>query len=85
MECFGQMCSRQSVWVRTSHVCFMLGRFLLNGHKRRSLAFQVLAISLALWGVLMGVGQLQNPVIEIFGNASRLFGPVPQMLSASRW
>ena len=54
--------------------------FLLNGHKRRSLAFQVLAIALALWGVLMGVGQLQNPVIETFGNASRLFGPVPQML-----
>ena len=30
--------------------------FLLNGHRRRSLAFQVLAIALALWGVLMGVG-----------------------------
>ena len=35
--------------------------FLLNGHKRGSLAFQVLAFALALWGVLMGVGQLQNP------------------------
>jgi len=54
--------------------------FLLNGHKRGSLAFQVLAFALALWGVLMGVGQLQNPAIEAFGNASRLFGPVPQML-----
>jgi diguanylate cyclase (GGDEF)-like protein len=52
--------------------------FYLNGHKRGSLAFQVLAVSLALWAVLMGVGQLQNP--WVFGTASRLFGPVPQML-----
>jgi diguanylate cyclase (GGDEF)-like protein len=54
--------------------------FLLSGHRRGSLAFQVLAIALAMWGVLMGVGQIQNPVIEMFGNALRLFGPVPQML-----
>ena len=54
--------------------------FYLNGHKRGSLAFQVLAFSLALWAVLMGVGQLHNPWIEAFGSASRLFGPVPQML-----
>ena len=54
--------------------------FYLNSHKRGSLAFQVLAVSLALWAVLMGVGQLQNPWTEMFGNASRLFGPVPQML-----
>jgi len=54
--------------------------FLLNGHRRGSLAFQVLAIALAMWGVLMGVGQIENPLIEMFGNALRLFGPVPQML-----
>ncbi|HEY1676657.1 MAG TPA: diguanylate cyclase [Candidatus Sulfotelmatobacter sp.] len=54
--------------------------FLLSGHRRGSLAFQVLAFALALWGVLMGVGQIQNPVIVMFGNALRLFGPVPQML-----
>ena len=54
--------------------------FLLNGHKRGSLAFQVLAVALALWGVLMGVGQLQNPIIESFGSALRLFGPAPQLL-----
>ena len=54
--------------------------FLLNGHKRGSFAFQVLAFALALWGVLMGVGPIQNPVIDMFGNALRLFGPVPQML-----
>src|SRR5215475_12244349 len=54
--------------------------FYVNGHKRGSLAFQVLAFALALWGVLMGVGQIQNPLMEMFGSASRLFGPVPQML-----
>src|SRR5579862_2909544 len=54
--------------------------FYVNGHKRGSLAFQVLAFALALWGVLMGVGQIQNPWMEMFGSASRLFGPVPQML-----
>ncbi|HEX8813320.1 MAG TPA: GAF domain-containing protein, partial [Terracidiphilus sp.] len=54
--------------------------FYVNSHKRGSLAFQVLAIALALWAVLMAVGQLQNPWMEMFGNASRLFGPVPQML-----
>ena len=54
--------------------------FYVNGHKRGSLAFQVLAFALALWGVLMGVGHIQNPWMEVFGSASRLFGPVPQML-----
>jgi diguanylate cyclase (GGDEF)-like protein len=54
--------------------------FYVNGHKRGSLAFQVLAGSLALWAVLMGVGQLHSPLGENFGSASRLFGPVPQML-----
>jgi len=56
------------------------GVFYLNGHKRGSLAFQVLGVSLSLWAVLMGVGQLQNPWVEQFGSATRLFGPVPQML-----
>ncbi len=54
--------------------------FLLNGHKRRSLAFQVLACALALWAVLIGTGQLLNPLLESFGSAVRLFGPFPQML-----
>jgi diguanylate cyclase (GGDEF)-like protein len=54
--------------------------FYLNSHRRKSLAFWVLAVSLAFWAVLMGVGQLQNQWTEMFGNASRLFGPVPQML-----
>jgi diguanylate cyclase (GGDEF)-like protein len=55
--------------------------FYLSGHKRGSLAFQVLAISLAFWAILMGMGQLQPPPsLGLFGTASRLFGPVPQML-----
>ncbi len=54
--------------------------FYVNGHRRGSLAFQVLAVSLALWAVLMGVGQVQNPWVQRFGSANRLFGPVPQML-----
>jgi diguanylate cyclase (GGDEF)-like protein len=54
--------------------------FYFNGQRRGSLAFQVLAISLALWAVLMAMGQLQSPLGESFVNANRLFGPVPQML-----
>src|SRR5271165_2169821 len=54
--------------------------FYVNGQRRGSLAFQVLAVSLALWAVLLGVGQLQGPLGEPFGSANRLFGPVPQML-----
>ncbi len=54
--------------------------FYLYAHKRRSLAFQVLALSLALWAVLMGLGQLQSPWQQTLGTPSRLFGPVPQML-----
>lgn len=54
--------------------------FYLNGHRRGSLAFQVLAVSLALWAVLMGVGPLHDPWGETLGSASRLLGPVPQML-----
>ena len=54
--------------------------FYVNGHKRGSLAFQVLAVSLALWAALMAVGQMQSPIGAMFGNVSRLFGPVPQML-----
>ena len=54
--------------------------FYLNGHWRGSLAFQVLSWALAFWGVLLLVDQIQNPWMKMFDNASRLFGPVPQML-----
>src|SRR5580692_10655755 len=54
--------------------------FYVNSQKRGSLAFQVLAVSLALWAALLAVGQVQGPLGEPFGSANRLFGPVPQML-----
>ncbi|MGC1371847.1 MAG: hypothetical protein WA824_06875, partial [Candidatus Sulfotelmatobacter sp.] len=54
--------------------------FYLNGHRRGSLAFKVLAFALALWGVLMGAGQFRNPWGARFGSAANYLGPVPQML-----
>ena len=54
--------------------------FYVNSQRRGSLAFQVLAISLALWAALLAVGQMQGPLGEPFGSANRLFGPMPQML-----
>jgi diguanylate cyclase (GGDEF)-like protein len=54
--------------------------FYFNGYKRGSLAFKVLGAALALWAALMGMGQLHSPWGETLGSASRLLGPVPQML-----
>ncbi|MFY9911573.1 MAG: diguanylate cyclase [Candidatus Sulfotelmatobacter sp.] len=54
--------------------------FYINGHRRGSLAFKVLAFALALWGVLMGAGQFRNPWGARFGSAANYLGPVPQML-----
>ena len=54
--------------------------FYINGHRKGSLAFKVLAFSLALWAVLMGAGQFRNPWGLRFGSAANYLGPVPQML-----
>ena len=54
--------------------------FYVNGHRRGSLAFKVLAFALALWAVLMGAGQFRNPWGARFGSAANYLGPVPQML-----
>ena len=54
--------------------------FYLNGHRRGSLAFKVLAFALALWAVLMGAGQFHDPWGARFGSAANYLGPVPQML-----
>jgi diguanylate cyclase (GGDEF)-like protein len=40
----------------------------------------LLAISLALWSVLMAAGEFQNPFIQKFGNLGHVLGPIPQML-----
>src|SRR5581483_8220681 len=39
--------------------------FYRHAHRRNSLAFRLLAMSLALWAVLMAVGQFRNPFIEL--------------------
>src|ERR1700730_14748082 len=54
--------------------------YYINGHRRGSLAFKVLAFALALWAVLMGAGQFRNPWGARFGSAANYLGPVPQML-----
>jgi diguanylate cyclase (GGDEF)-like protein len=54
--------------------------FYRYAHRKNSLAFTFLAISLALWAVLMVFGGVPNPSQVIFGNAERFLGPVPQML-----
>ena len=54
--------------------------FYRYAHRRNSLAFRLLAMSLALWAVLMAVGQFRNPFVELFGVSGQLLGPVPQML-----
>jgi diguanylate cyclase (GGDEF)-like protein len=54
--------------------------FYIRGHRRGSLAFQVLGLALALWAALIGVGQMQSPWGNRLGSASSMFGPVPQML-----
>src|SRR5580692_7747335 len=54
--------------------------FYRYAHRKNSLAFTFLAISLALWAVLMVFGGLQNPFRAMFGMAERSLGPIPQML-----
>ena len=54
--------------------------FYRHAHRKNSLAFTLLAVSLALWAVLMVFGELQNPFVAMFGTAGHLLGPIPQML-----
>ena len=54
--------------------------FYLHAHHKGSAAFKILAVSLALWAVLMGASQSGSPGMEMFGNVGHLLGPVPQML-----
>jgi len=56
--------------------------FYFYAHRRNSLAFRMLAISLALWAALMGAGQFRHPFLELFGRAGEFLGPIPQMLLA---
>ena len=58
--------SPHSAWI-WGWLCILLycsAVFLFSGHRRGSLAFQVLAVALACGRVLMGVGQLENPFMR---------------------
>jgi len=54
--------------------------FYRHAHRKNSLAFTLLAVSLALWAVLMIFGELSNPFMQMFGTAGHFLGPIPQML-----
>jgi len=57
------------------------GHYYLYAHRKNSLAFQLLAVALALWAVLMGLGEFRNPFVELLGDAGQFsLGPIPQML-----
>src|SRR5438105_10300715 len=54
--------------------------FYRYAYQKGSLAFRLLAISLAVWAMLMGSGEFQNPFLEKFGSLGHFLGPIPQML-----
>ena len=54
--------------------------FYRYAYQKGSLAFRLLAISLAVWAVLMGSGEFQNPFLQRFGSLGHFLGPIPQML-----
>jgi GAF domain-containing protein len=54
--------------------------FYRHAHRKNSLAFKLLAVSLALWAVLMVFGELRNPFVAMLGTAGHFLGPIPQML-----
>ena len=54
--------------------------FYRYAHRKNSLAFTFLAVSLALWAVLMVFGQMSSFVRCHAGVAGHFLGPIPQML-----
>ena len=56
--------------------------FYFYSHRRNSLAFRLLGLSLAFWALLMGAGQLHSPFLQPLGRLGDFLGPVPQMLLA---
>src|SRR5208282_4262442 len=54
--------------------------FYLYAHRRSSAAFTLLAVSLALWAVLLASIQSNSPWAEMFGSVGHVLGPIPQML-----
>jgi diguanylate cyclase (GGDEF)-like protein len=56
--------------------------FYRYAFRRNSVAFRMLAFSLALWGALIGAGQFHQPFLEVVGQFGGFLGPIPQMLLA---
>ena len=56
--------------------------FYRYAFRKNSVAFRVLAFSLALWAALMGAGQFRQPFLELFGRLGDFLGPIPQMALA---
>ncbi len=54
--------------------------FYQHAHRKNSLAFRLLSLSVALWAVLMAWGQFPNLASDVFGMTGHLLGPVPQLL-----
>lgn len=54
--------------------------FYRYAHRKNSLAFTLLSVSLAFWAALMWVGQFRAPLVEMLGVPGQLLGPIPQML-----
>src|SRR4029077_12299608 len=54
--------------------------FYVHAHRKGSVAFQLLAFSLAFWAVLLGSIQSNTPWMEMFGSVGHVLGPAPQML-----
>ncbi len=52
------------------------------GFRRDSIAFRMLAFSLALWGALMGAGQFRDPFLQSVGRLGGFLGPIPQTMLA---
>ncbi len=57
-------------------------QFYHHAFRKNSIAFRMLAFSLALWGTLMGLGQARQPRLELFGRLGDFLGPIPQMALA---
>src|SRR5580704_1939336 len=56
--------------------------FYRYAFRRNSVAFRMLAFSLALWAALMGAGQMRQPFLDVVGQLGGFLGPIPQMLLA---
>ena len=54
--------------------------FYKFGSRKNSLAFTLLALSLAFWAILIAFGEFRIPVASTFGITGDVLGPIPQML-----